>query len=92
MPLICAFDSNGGNYKGILQTGQMREGKVQNLYGADQSQRLGWIQDIVENHWVIYNKTRAIKMQTNEQDRTDQGFSLFLLHFHRQNYDITCSQ
>lgn len=30
-PLICAFDSDRGNYKGILQTGQMGEGKVQNL-------------------------------------------------------------
>lgn len=30
-PLICAFDSDRANYKGILQTGQMGEGKVQNL-------------------------------------------------------------
>lgn len=30
-PLICAFDSDRGNYKSILQSGQMGEGKVQNL-------------------------------------------------------------
>jgi len=30
-PLICAFDSDTGNYKGILQTGQMGKGKEQNL-------------------------------------------------------------
>lgn len=50
------------------------------------------MQNIIENHGAILNETRVIKIQTNEQDRTDQGFSLFLLRFHRQNYDITGSQ
>lgn len=56
----------------------MGEGKEQNLYDAGQSQRLGQRQDIIENHWVIHNEIRTIKMQTNAQDRTDQGLSLAL--------------
>lgn len=56
----------------------MGEGKEQNLYDAGQSQRLGQRQDIIENHLVIHNEIRTLKMQTNEQDRTDQGSSLSL--------------
>lgn len=52
------------------------------------SQRLGQRQDIIENHLVIHNEIRTIKMQT-EQDGTDQGLSLSLSSLPELNRTMT---